>query len=147
MGYLVDDLHLVFISSGDQDTGIWIPSLDGLFSSKSFSLLSRNSSCPTLFLVHKVWNFAIPPRVKAFSGWLLLVGKTQWKVGDGRRIKFWGDIWCGERSLRLEFLDVFTWTTASSLTVLDNYSVHGDEVIWAPKLRQALFDWEIPRVS
>lgn len=51
------------------------------------------------------------------------------EVGDGRRIKFWVDSWCGERSLRLDFLDVFTLAMAPSSTVSDNYSVHRDEVI------------------
>lgn len=29
------------------------------------------------------------------------------EVGDGRRVKFWEDSWCGERTLKTEFPDIY----------------------------------------
>lgn len=42
------------------------------------------------------------------------------EVGDGSRIRFWEDIWCGERPLKQDFLDVFALTVDPSLVVASN---------------------------
>lgn len=31
----------------------------------------------------------------------------QFEVGDGHRVKFWHDIWCGESPLKMSFLELF----------------------------------------
>lgn len=43
-----------------------------------------------------------------------------YEVGDGRCIKFWDDVWCGERPLREEFLDIFALAMDSSSMVSVN---------------------------
>lgn len=71
VGKSMDDLHLIYISSEDDDTRIWSPFLDGSFSSKSFFLtLAENCFSPSQFMAHKIQNSVAPPRVKAFN-WVI----------------------------------------------------------------------------
>lgn len=70
-----------------------------------------------------------------------------YEVGSGRQIKFWSDAWCGERPLKLEFLDIFAMAVDSDAVVASYMSVLGGEIVWKPILRRAVFNWEIPRVA
>lgn len=58
-----------------------------------------------------------------------------YEMGDGRWIKFWEDIWCGERSLKQNFTDVFSMVADPMSIVAANFFMHGGEVVWAPILR------------
>lgn len=68
-------------------------------------------------------------------------------VGDGRQVKFWEDLWCGERVLKLNFPGVFDLVGDPSSSVVANYSVSGGGIVWNLVLRRNLQDWEIPRMS
>lgn len=55
MGELLKYLHLVNVLSGDQDSRIWIPSSDDVFSSKSFfTVQSGDHALPIHFPIQKV---------------------------------------------------------------------------------------------
>lgn len=69
------------------------------------------------------------------------------EVGDGNQVKFWEDVWCGERSLKMEFPDVFALAVDPHARVAADFSIQGGEIVWSPVLRCNLFDWEIPRVT
>lgn len=60
-------------------------------------------------------------------------------VGDGRQIKFWEDMWCGERSLKEDFLEVYTLAMDQNSNVATCFSVQGEETVWQPILRRAVF--------
>lgn len=66
VGNLMNDLNMIYISSSDRDSRIWSPSLDGLFSFKSFLFVLLRKLC-SLFPFHKIWSTAVPPWVKAFN--------------------------------------------------------------------------------
>lgn len=76
VGNLINDLKMVYISSSDIDTRIWSPSLDGLFSSKTFFnvLLKESPSFPQ----HKIWSSTAFLRVKAFSWVVFSIDKIPW---------------------------------------------------------------------
>lgn len=62
------------------------------------------------------------------------------EVGDGKRIKFWMDSWCGERPLMVEFLEIFAMAGDPGSVVADNLAIQGENVVWQPRLRCAAFD-------
>lgn len=68
------------------------------------------------------------------------------EVGDGKRVKFWEDTWCGERMLKNEFADMYGLAIDPKLLVADYMSLMGGVIVWNLTLRRNLFDWEILRV-
>lgn len=57
------------------------------------------------------------------------------EVGDGSRIKFWSDLWCRERPLRVNFLEIFAMVGDPGSEVASNMATHGGNVVWQPRLR------------
>ena len=41
------------------------------------------------------------------SGWSTFSRHIQFQIGDGTRVKFWHDVWCGDNPLSMCFLDLF----------------------------------------
>jgi hypothetical protein len=37
-----------------------------------------------------------------------LSSHTRFEVGDGSKIRFWYDVWCGDQALKITFLDLFS---------------------------------------
>lgn len=71
VGNLMEDLQLVFIDCDEGDSCVWSPSVDGLFSYKSFNMMISDSLSAQSTPVSNIWNSAAPLRVKAFS-WIVL---------------------------------------------------------------------------
>ena len=40
-------------------------------------------------------------------GWKRFLGFITYVVGDGRRVHFWHDVWCGDIGLKELFPDIF----------------------------------------
>ena len=53
-------------------------------------------------------------------------------VGDGQRIKFWKDRWCGDIPLNVVFPSLFTCACAKEAWVGDAWSVEQGRVCWNP---------------
>lgn len=60
-----------------------------------------------------------------------------YEVGEGSRIRFWTDVWCGERSLKHDFLDVFGLAVDPSSRVATNFFIQGGEIVWVPILHMS----------
>lgn len=69
------------------------------------------------------------------------------RLGDERRVKFWEDTWCEERSLKQEFEDIYVLVVDPKALVATNVSGNGGAIVWNLALRRNLFNWEIPRVT
>ena len=53
------------------------------------------------------------------NGWEAFKDKTRFQVGLGNRVKFWKDRWCGDLSLRDEFLGLYAITSFKDAWVVD----------------------------
>lgn len=93
------------------------------------------------------WDFVMPNGLFGRSPWrailqfaLTFKEGIAYELGDGRRVKFWEDVWCGERALRYDFPNL--WELAVELTslVAANFSVCGREIVWNPTLRKNMHD-------
>lgn len=75
------------------------------------------------------WNLSVPCGVYECSPWRAIMKHhvkfmtgIGYEVGNGRKIRFWLDVWCGGRPLALEFLDMFV--------VAEDQNVCGLEVLF-----------------
>jgi len=51
-------------------------------------------------------------------------------VGDGSHIRFWHDLWCGDRPFKLCYPALYTIVHSSDAWVVDNLSVVGGAAHW-----------------
>jgi hypothetical protein len=54
------------------------------------------------------------------NGWGLFSNFVSLKVGDGYRIKFWHDVWCGENALKSSFPELYAIAHEKE-TLVSNY--------------------------
>lgn len=53
-------------------------------------------------------------------------------------------MWCSERHLKEEFLDIYAMVEDPNLIMALYMTIQGEDVVWMSRLRRAAFDWEIP---
>lgn len=78
------------------------------------------------------------------SGYEVLVDNScwEWKVRDGRSVRFWMDMWCGSMILKDRFPISFLLSNANEATVHQSMSKKGNNNLWDFKWRRDLFEWE-----
>lgn len=96
------------------------------------------------------WDPIVPRGPFGWSPWRSILSQLDrykaglaFKVGDGRRIRFWKDAWCGERPLMEVYPEIFSMAVDPNIVVASYMSILGGEIVWQPCLRRAAFDWEI----
>jgi hypothetical protein len=52
------------------------------------------------------------------------------EVGVGSKVRFWHDIWCGDRHLRHVFPTLFTIARQIDAWVADNFQCHDGLIEW-----------------
>ena len=70
--------------------------------------------------------------------WNIFVCSSSFVVGNGRRVKFWKDKWCGDEPLCVSFLSLY------ALTVSKETWERGH---WNPCFSRPLNDWEVVEVE
>lgn len=81
VGNLMKDLCLAYVDNDGRDFGMWTPSANGIFSSKSFfSILTTNHPILSQPSISTIWNSVAPPRVKAFSWISIFEGQNTMEV-------------------------------------------------------------------
>ena len=68
-------------------------------------------------------------------------------LGDGRRINFWSDVWCGGEALSIRFPTLFSLATNKEAKVADIWEMREGEGFWFPTFIRALNDWEIEEMT
>ena len=68
------------------------------------------------------------------------------KMGDGRKIRFWEDIWCGSEPLCESFPFLYTIVGTKGAKVADVWVVHGGLGAWDPKFLRPFNDWEMDAI-
>ena len=75
--------------------------------------------------------------------WETLKGFTRHVVGDGTRISFWNDLWCGEAILKVAFPVLFGIACAKDALVTANMEVLGGSSQWNVGFSREVHDWEL----
>ena len=68
-------------------------------------------------------------------------------VGNGRRIKFWKDKWCGDELLCVLFPSLFALASCKEAWVADLWMYSNKKGVWIPNFSRPLNDWDIETVE
>ncbi|RVW25474.1 putative ribonuclease H protein [Vitis vinifera] len=77
----------------------------------------------------------------------LLQNKVVFSVGNGRRVKFWNDIWCGNFSLSNLFPSLYAFASFKEAWLVELWDHSGDEGVWNPSFSRSFNDWEVEGVE
>ena len=78
---------------------------------------------------------------------LLLLNNVSFSVGDGKRVRFWKDIWCGNISLCEAFPFLYDLAVSKDAWVADCWDSMGEEGGWTPRFLRPFNDWEVEEVE
>ena len=79
-------------------------------------------------------------------GWEALGNNLVYSVGNGRRVRFWKDKWCGDDQLCTSFPSLFAISLDKEAWVADVWS-HSGGGVWAPRFSRRINDWEVIEVE
>ena len=79
--------------------------------------------------------------------WLSFSQSAVFVLGDGRRIKFWRDVWCGEEALCNSFPNLFNIGTNKEAKVAEIWDSREGEGCWSPTFLRSLNDWEVVEMT
>ena len=75
--------------------------------------------------------------------WFGFIQNAVFVLGDDRRINFWNDVWCGEKSLSSSFASLFSLAVNKEAKVTDIWESRGGTGCWFPTFIRPLNDWEL----
>ena len=85
---------------------------------------------------------------KSLRSWSVLVSNhLSFVVGDGKRIKFWKDSWCGDTLLFDAYPSLFTIACAKSAWVGEVWSAEMGGGCWNHTFFRPFNDWEMDDVE
>jgi hypothetical protein len=67
----------------------------------------------------------------------------RFEVGDGIRIRFWHDVWCGDQPLKESFLVLFRIARNKEAWVSDYMQIMNEEAHWNVPFCRVAQDWEV----
>ena len=68
-------------------------------------------------------------------------------LGDGRRINFWSDVWCGVEALCNRFSNLFNIATNKEAKVAEIWDSREGDGCWSPTFLRSLNDWELEEMT
>ncbi|RVW24396.1 putative ribonuclease H protein [Vitis vinifera] len=93
-----------------------------------------------------LWKQAISHKYGVEEGGGVL-GSLAYRAGNGRRVRFWKDKWCGDEPLCESFPSLFVISLAKDVWVSDVWNPDGVGDGWTLLFSRALNDWEIEMVE
>ena len=79
--------------------------------------------------------------------WFVFFQNAVFVLGDGRRINFWSDVWCGREALSVRFPTLFNLATNKEAKVADIWDIREGVGCWSPTFLRALNDWEFEEMT
>ncbi|RVW78924.1 putative ribonuclease H protein [Vitis vinifera] len=77
----------------------------------------------------------------------LMQNKVSFLVGNGRRVKFWKDIWWGNFPLCNSFPSLYAFASSKEAWVEEFWDTSGVEGVWSPRFSRPFNDWEVEEVE
>ena len=79
--------------------------------------------------------------------WLLLDGRLTYHVGNGQKVRFWKDKWCGDGLLCESFSSLFSISMSKNVWVSEVWNPVGDGDGWTHLFARAFNNWGIDLVE
>ncbi|XP_059629652.1 uncharacterized protein LOC132272538 [Cornus florida] len=80
------------------------------------------------------------------KGWDVFSTLIRFKVRNGRHVRFWEDLWCGDQLLSHSFPRLYSIATNKHVFVIDCYHLDNNGVTWDVRFRRSFQDWEMEEV-
>jgi hypothetical protein len=80
-------------------------------------------------------------------GWQNFRRFCKFDVGEGSKIRFWDDIWCGERALKEEFPSLFSIARFKEASIANNMEPSNISIQWNIQFTRLLHDWEVGELA
>ncbi|RVW15964.1 putative ribonuclease H protein [Vitis vinifera] len=77
----------------------------------------------------------------------LLQNRVGFSVGNGRRVKFWKDNWCGNSTLCNSFPSLYAFASYKEAWIEEMWDHFGGEGVWSPRFSRPFNDWEVEEVE
>jgi hypothetical protein len=81
------------------------------------------------------------------KGWQDFRGHCCFVPGEGSRILFWEDIWCGDRALKEAFPVLHSIATNKGASIADNMELSNGSIHWNIQFFRLFHDWEVELVA
>ena len=75
------------------------------------------------------------------------LGNGRFLIRDGRRVRFWKDMWCGEKALCRSFSTLFNMAVYEGALVKDVWECSREGGGWSPCFNGSFNDWELREVE
>jgi hypothetical protein len=75
--------------------------------------------------------------------WSLFSSHTRLVLGDGSRIRFWDDVWCGEMPLKEAFSSLYDIACDKNSLVAVHLILENGSFQWDVRFIRAAHDWEV----
>ena len=69
------------------------------------------------------------------------------ELGEGKRIRFWEDVWCGEVTLCASFPTLYNIARTKGAKVANVWESSRETGAWNPRFSRAFNDWEMEQVQ
>ncbi|RVW92613.1 hypothetical protein CK203_039393 [Vitis vinifera] len=73
----------------------------------------------------------------------LMQNKVVFSVGNGRRVKFWKDIWWGNFALCNSSPSLYAIASSKEAWVEEFWDTSGEKGVWSPRFSKPFNDWEV----
>jgi hypothetical protein len=80
-------------------------------------------------------------------GWQNFRWHIKFDSGDGSKIPFWDDVWCGDRALKEAFPGLFTIASFKEASIADSVEQSNGTPQWNIQFSRLIHDWEVEELA
>jgi len=80
-------------------------------------------------------------------GWDAFAAHVRYEIGNGSKVLFWHDVWCGEIPLKTLFPELFLIARGKDAWVEENMQRQNGTILWNILFSRPVHDWEVEVVS
>jgi hypothetical protein len=80
-------------------------------------------------------------------GWQNFRRHIKFDLGNGSKIRFWDDVWCGDRALKEAFPGFFTIASFKEASIADSVEQSNGTLQWNIQFSRLIHDWEVEELA